>query len=330
MVKEKMVIEKILKQLTPERIEKEIEEIKKVRLPQKLQKWVREYERVGDRNPLVWLLTYKIIKMIDFPLALKKHQRSLQNSKFLMMMFVILLDDVVDKIQNKKLINKLLEIPFKKNNVGLDYFSEKEKKYFEFSVKVWSSIFQSAKKYPLYKKFEDIFQFDILQIVNSMRFAFLVNKNQYLINEIEYWAYFPCSMQVMIYRTLDLMCSPKFNIKELRIIRRIAWESQNMMRIANWISTWEREIKEQDFTSGIFAYLIDFELITINDLKNNNLNKIIDKVKNNKVEDYFLKRWEKHYNRTDELASKIKSFNVKDFLSQLEEIMVFHLSLKNI
>lgn len=326
-----MIIEKILKQLTPEVVKKEIKTIQEVKLPTELRVWVREYEKVGKRNPIVWLLTYKIIKMTDFSGVLKKHQRSLQNNKFLMMMFVVLLDDVIDKTQNKKLINEVLLITSfnKKNNIKFDSFSKKENEYFKFLVKVWNSIFQSIKKYPLYNEFKDLFRFDMLQIINSMRFASLVNKNYYMINEIEYWAYFPCSMQVMVYRTLDLLCSQKFNDKEIRVARRIAWESQNMMRIANWVSTWEREIKEQDFTSGIFAYLIDFELITVNDLKNNNVNKIINKVKNNEVEDYFLKKWEEHYNKIDELSSESKFFDTKKFLSQLEKIIIFHLSLKN-
>jgi hypothetical protein len=77
------VVSKILKQITPERIEKEVEKIKKIEIPPELQKWVREYEKVGERKRLLWNFWYRMFQTNSFPVffiifkKIKNHLRVL-------------------------------------------------------------------------------------------------------------------------------------------------------------------------------------------------------------------------------------------------------------
>lgn len=171
-----------------------------------------------------------------------------------------------------------------------------------------------------------MFNFDISQVLNAMKYSYLVNKNLYLINKAEYWLYLPYNMVVMIYSEADLMCSVKFNTQEIGKIREILWYSQKMARIGNWISTWEREIKEKDFTSGIFAYAISSDTLSINDIKKGNKMEIIKKIKKAEIEKKFLKEWEEYYFKIKKLSKKIKTIDIKDFLSCLQKLFIFHLS----
>ena len=329
------VISRILKQLTPEKIKREIESVQKVKLPPELQKWVKEYEKVGERDEFVWKWIYKIDKITTFFSVPRKYLKSLWEVKFLISMFVILLDDVADKIKNKKLLDELLNILSRYSAIKLgkdvrfDKFKIKEDKYLKFTTKLWNYIWRLIRKYPKYNKFKDIFEYDIAQIINSMNYACLINKNPYLINKKEYWSYFPPSMQGMIHVIVALMCSSKIKDRKIRFIREIIWEAQKMVRIGNWITTWEREIKENDITSGVFAYAIDSGIITLRDLEERNELRIIKKIKSSKIEKKILEEWEKIYHKIEDLGNKIKTINVETFLLDLEKLLVLEISSRS-
>ena len=106
-----------------------------------------------------------------------------------------------------------------------------------------------------------------------------------------------------------------------------------MARIGNWLSTWEREIRENDFTSGVFAYAIDTDVITVDDLTKEDKFKIVNKIKKVQIEKKLLKEWEDNYLLIKKLgkkilAKKIQGFNLNKSLQKLEKFIIFHLTSK--
>jgi hypothetical protein len=320
-----MKIEKILKKLTPERIKKEVEAVNAVKLPPELQKWVKEYEKVGERDEYIWKWFLKIEKEINSPFIIETHQKSLQEVRFLMAMFVILLDDVADQQQNSRLLNELLKIPFNQNYTKFNKLNQKEKEYLDFAIKVWLWINFLIKDYQRYKKFKNLFKYDIKQIFNAIKYDYLINKNRYLINKTEFWLYSPHTMQILTTATLNLMCTSMFDIRELGIIREVFLEAQKMARIGNWISTWEREINENDFTSGIFAYAVSSNIITVQELLNTNSSEIIRKIKRAEIENKLLREWDNCYRTVFRFEEKIKTINIQKLLNGLEKLLILEI-----
>lgn len=322
-----MVVERILRQLTPQRVEKEIEAIQKIRIPKDLQRWVDEYKKVGKRDDFIWKMFLRT-KECNCILTPTSYKNSLKKTRFLITMFVVLLDDIADKNPNKNLFNELLKVPSVNSEIKFNKLNQNEIKYLKFIIKVWHQINKLIKKFPLHKKFEEIFLYDIDQIINAMEYDYLINKSHYLINKTESWLYCSHTMKFITIISLNLMCLPNFDLSELGVIREIAWQIQKMARIGNWISTWEREIKEKDFTSGVFAYAISLNVINVHELENINVSEIIKRIKKSKVENELLKLWEYCYDKISKIDKKIKTVEIKKVLHYLENLLMLEIISK--
>jgi len=219
----------------------------------------------------------------------------------------------------------LLKIFFIENYTPAIQLNKKESQYLKFTLKVWRKINQLIKKSCNYKEFKELFNYDIKQIINGMEYSRIINQNPYLINKTEYWLYAPHTMQFVMGSIIDIMHFSEFDMKELSMVREISWQAQKMARIGNCISTWEREIKDNDLTSGVFAYAINSGILSCKDLIDANNVEIIQKIKKAKIRNKLLKEWENCYLKISKLRKKIKIIDVKKFLLNLEKLIIMEM-----
>ncbi len=322
------VIDKILKQLTPENIQKQIKEIQEIELPLELQKWIQEYEKVGERDSFFWKWLYRAFQIVYLPIVPEEYLKILPQIKVLVTMHVTVLDDAADREKNKLLLGELLKTSQRKKYINFTQLNPKEKNKVEFAIKIWDHCKEIIHEFPGYEKFGEIFEYDIVQVLNAIKYSYIINTNPYLINKIECELYGPYNMVAMVYSTLDLMCSPGFSIQNLGKTREICWQAQKMARIGNWISTWERELGENDFTSGVFAHAIHSRILTVDDLKKEDKLETIKKIKNSKIEEKLLREWERYYNEIKEGSQKIEELGINKFLPKLEKFIILHLTAR--
>ncbi|MCK4901780.1 MAG: hypothetical protein KAS76_00370, partial [Thermoplasmatales archaeon] len=171
-----------------------------------------------------------------------------------------------------------------------------------------------------------IFMYDFKQFINAFEYSCLINKNPNMICLKENENYDAHNMMVFIFNGIDLMASPTFNKDELPHLRTVFWHAQKMARIGNWLSTWKRELKQNDLCSGVFTYAISKKILNENDLKYLPKEEIISKIEESDVYEFFMKSWEQNHEKLISLKGKIGSIDMDSYINGLGNVMKYHLS----
>jgi hypothetical protein len=216
-------------------------------------------------------------------------------------------------------------IPFTEGDVDFTDFATEDQAYAHFTQRVWSEIETRIQRYPRYHEFSTLLDYDYRQLANVMRYSHLSNAQPELLNLAEHDLYTPHNMHIMICSTVDLMCSPGFDWRELGRTRELIWNAQCMGRIGNLVTTWRRELDECDFTSGVYASAISHGDLQVDDLLVRDVSRIEDAITAGKHEEFFLQRWQQHRQFLLSRAARIRSFDVNHLVEGLEKLLCLHL-----
>jgi hypothetical protein len=140
-------------------------------------------------------------------------------------------------------------------------------------------------------------------------------------------------MMLFTYLDLDLMHSPAFDERELWALRRVVGTAQEMVRIGNWITTWEREIHEGDFSSGVIVYALEKGIVDVNELyclredpPEDWAETIIDRIQSEGIEEYFLDRWVEKRDTLYTREGDVRSVDISAYTLGIDQVLGYHLA----
>ncbi len=285
------------------------------------------YAQVGHRDPFLWRWVQRGLDLTALPSIDERWKGANRTAKLLGVMLDVLLDDVADNEHHKDgaFLAQLLKIPFASHPSITDGLSPERERYHRFVGVVWAEIQRLTSSFPRYEEFADVWRFDYRQLLNTMDYAFLVNRIPQILNLTEHDLYQPHNMHMMVSGTEDMMCSSGFDSRDLASVRQALWRGQVMGRIGNMVSTWMREIKERDFTSGVFAAAIERGAIDARALPHMDEPALIKAIQRSGVIPQFLKVWERLRDEVYRLAGRVTSVDLRVYAAGLEELIRNHL-----
>ncbi len=312
------------------RLIEDISTIQRIELSDEIQRFIKAYGEQGQRDEFIWKWVYQGLRLTALNSVNEGLWQKVQSTKLLGVMFDVMLDDAADQIQDEDLVEQMLLIPFESGFIDKRRVPSEYLGYLEFTVGLWQEIEHSTRGLPRFSEFEKLLIFDYRQLLNCMRYALVVNNDPRCMNLAEHDLYQPHNMHMMVNATIDLMASPEFDSRETGTLREIIWNAQVMGRIGNAVTTWQREIKDRDFTSGIFAVALGKGVLTADDLINSDVSTIEQKILGAHLEDELLLEWGKRRDYLIELAPRLRTVDIHGLIGGLEQLIAIHLGSRGL
>ena len=309
-----------------------MKEVEDYDLPDDIESIADRYdEAVGIRDRFLWKWFHLLSPYFQLSTVEETYVKKVQDDKTLLTFYVTLLDDLIDEQNDRRTFQEAAKIPFNHFSVNFDR-SGLDEECLEFAVSVWDELERSLRVAPRFREYSDLFYFDLQQTVNAIRYAYIVNNYPYSANRAEAYAYSSHNMVLLAFSDIDLMHSRGFNREEFASLRSTLLKAQKMARIGNWVSTWQRELAEGDFSSGVVAYAYEIGLITDQDLRRlwanpreDTVDPIRERLRRNDIEEAFLTQWQQYYEEL-ERASELETVDVSLLLDGMETVLQFHLN----
>lgn len=301
--------------------------IRALTLPSVITDLTTEYNsKIGHRDDFIWKWLYAVFPPIRLSSVPSPYNKTVRCDKVILTLFITLLDDLADVHGDTETFEQARKIPFSGETPN-STAPEVNETYLEFTQTVWKTFQRSLTDAPRYDEFEDIFYYDLRQSLNAMDYSWLLNDHPYIANTTGSDTYGPHNMTMFAYADIDIMYSPDFNETELGALRETIWDVQRLARIGNWVTTWEREIPEGDYTAGIVVRALSEGVVSVSELNSPHISdkKLIKRIEEADIEDEFLQEWDELYRSLLQQEYKTESVDITAYIEGTETVRELHL-----
>lgn len=301
-------------------------------LAAELEPLINTYETIGERDRFLWKWVYSLVPRFTFSCVAPEYAERVRTIKTAATLFTTLLDDCVEKHRDRRTFQEGAKIPFTHRSVNL-HRDGIDNEYIDVIKTVWQWLERQLNESPRLTEFDDWLYYDLKQVINAVEYSDLVNQDLEAARFDELDTYDSHNMMMFVYADIDFMYSPSFDRTELAQLRAIVADAQQMARIGNWVSTWERELREQDYSSGVILYALESGVVTQDELlklesdcSHAEYEHVIESIRDHDIERRLLEKWDYHYARVEQMGDQVESIDTTAYLDGMEDVLDYHLA----
>ena len=306
--------------------------VENVELPQNVREFATRYDRViGDRDRFLWKWIHNLFEEFTLSSVAEGASSDVYERKTLLTIFVTVLDDLAERGGDRATFGIGRRIPFGIEEVSYADLgrSDVEVPVLELLTDLWDEIDRGLRQAPRYGAFVDVFEYDLRQTFDAMEYSGMLNDNPMIANRTEAERHDAYNMAMFPYAGIDLMHSPSFDRREYGALRSLICDLQQMARIGNWITTWERELGEGDLSSGVVVCALRRGVITpeeVSEADEAAVCDLIDRIKSHGIESEFVREWEIRNKTVRKRTSEVESIDADAFVDGIQAVMNHHLA----
>ncbi|MDY6818807.1 MAG: hypothetical protein SVG88_09110 [Halobacteriales archaeon] len=305
--------------------------IRTTTLPDRVAELISAYDDVvGIRDEFVWKWIYNLLPEFTLSCVEPPAESTVREQKTLLTLFITTLDDIAEQRQDKATFERLRMIPFtEQHRVVTQGGSDVDDELVMFAHRVWQTFEAELESAPRYAEFIDILRYDVRQSINAMDYSQLVSTRPTMANLKGAYRYDAHNMVMFPYADVDLMYSPEFEMADLSVLRQTIWHLQRMARIGNWVTTWERELREGDYSSGVIVAALEKGLIAPDELTADDeatIEDCLDRIVDRQLDQQLLDEWTDLHTYIRERPLSADSVDLDGFIDGMQTVLDYHLA----
>ena len=297
-------------------------------LPEEIRGLIDAYLELETARPLfMWKWVHRLAPQNTLPCVLDQYTEQVPANKTLLILFITILDDILERQRDRRTFTELTKIPFhpslRRNEVN--------EAYVEVALDVWETLEARLREAPAFDRYEPLMRYDIRQAIDAIEYSHMIIEHPGLATMSDLERYESHNMVMLAYADIDLMYSPLDVQADLPTLREAIWTAQLMARIGNWVSTWERELREGDYSSGVVVTALEEGIVSQDELAQlsageGNADEVVSRITHSGIETDLLTTWEHHFHQLKRYDDDLETIDLGSFIEGTEEVLRYHLA----
>lgn len=312
--------------------------ILQTQLPTELRGFIDGFSRVADRDAFLWRWAYQGIHVTTLSCVDPRQVDAAREGKLLGMMYLILVDDALDRAlhagapdrEREAVFEALCLLPLRPVSEGqapAHLGAAAQHPCVAFGRRLWAALLQRARALPRAHEFLPLWHMDLLQLLQDARYQRLTRAQPQLTSESECLAHAGgfTGLPLLLSGSLDLCASPAFDAREAGLLREVLTLAQRMHHLSFVLAGWQRACSLGDLGGAAVAHGVMRGVVSPAELAAEHADvhgpDIARRLQEARVDSHFLTEWLRARHQTRELAARLRSVDAQRLLQAHQRLL---------